>query len=104
VVLFRKNPRVEMLFETIKHVQKHYGHYRDLYRIKYTNYRNDYVFAIALHQLNMAQRMPTPMAMLADRVSVLDSDQTGIAFAYDGKINFTRDLDVHVLDKEWCDV
>ena len=87
----------------IRHVQDHYTHYRNLYRIKYPNYRNDFAFAIALHQLNLGNYIPTPMAMLADRVDVIDSDHDGIVFKHDGCINYTSGQDVHVMDKEWCD-
>jgi hypothetical protein len=104
VTLFRKTVKAHTIFEMIKHIQEYYLHYRNLYRIRYNNYRNDYAFAIALHQLNSHSRIPTPMAMLGDRVDVIDSDDDGIVFKYDNCVNFTSGQDVHVMDKEWCNV
>ena len=86
----------------IRHVQEYYSHYRNLYRIRYPNYRNDYAFAIALHQLNLGSRIPIPMTMLSSTVDVIDSDEDGIVFKYNDNINFTTGQDVHVMDKEWC--
>jgi hypothetical protein len=103
VTLFKKGENARRVFDMIRHVQDHYTHYRNLYRIKYPNYRNDFAFAIALHQLNLGNYIPTPMAMLADRVDVIDSDHDGIVFKHDGCINYTSGQDVHVMDKEWCD-
>ena len=101
VTLFRKTEKARQIFELIKHVQKYYTHYKNLYRIRYENYRNDYAFAIALHQLNLGNRIPTPMSMLADSVDVLESDSDGIIFKHSNKVNFTSGLDVHIMDKEW---
>jgi len=42
------------------------------------------------------------MGMLADDVDVIESDSDGIAFKYKNKVNFTSGLDVHIMDKEWC--
>jgi len=102
VTLFRKTNNTKQIFEMIKHVQEYYPHYRNLYRIRYENYRNDYAFAIALHQLNLGNRIPTPMSMLADSVHVIDSDDDGIVFKYNNNVNFTSGLDIHIMDKEWC--
>ena len=105
VTIFRKSVFAEQLFDLIKHIQEYYGHYRNLYRIKYMNYRNDFAFAIALHQLNGMNThknfIPTPMAMLAHEVDVLDMSDTGIVFKYGKKIGAINNQDVHVMDKEF---
>jgi|TARA_B110000444_G_C18834732_1_gene595307 hypothetical protein len=102
VTLFKKNANTKAIFDLIKHVQEYYPHYKNLYRIRYINYRNDYAFAIALHQLNLGSFIPTPMAMLADSVHILDSDDDGVVFKHNDCINFTSGQDIHALDKEWC--
>ena len=33
---------------------------------------------------------------------VLDSDDDGIIFKHSNKVNFTSGLDLHIMDKEWC--
>lgn len=102
VTLFRKNKNTEAIFAMIKHVQKNYPHYRNLYRIVHKSYRNDFAFAIALHQLNLGTFIPTPMAMLADKVDVIANDDDGIVFKFNQSVNFTSGQDVHIMDKEWC--
>ena len=52
--------------------------------------------------MNIGNFIPTPMAMLSDRVDVIDSDHDGIVFRYGDYVNFTVGQDVHVMDKEWC--
>ena len=103
VTLFKKNQNARAVFEMIKHVQEYYSHYRNLYRIKYTNYRNDYAFAIAMHQSGVGTYIPTAMSMLASDVDVIDTDDSTIVFSHKGQVNFIKDRDVHVMDKEWCD-
>ena len=102
VTLFKKGKNSRAMFDMIKHIQKNYSHYQKLYRIRYFNYRNDFAFAIALHQLEIGTFIPTPMSMLADKVDVIGSDNEGLLFRYGDKVNFTSGQDVHVMDKEWC--
>ena len=102
VTIFRKTKKSKDLFAMIKHVQKNYAHYKNLYRIKYPNYRNDFAFAIAMHQLNTGQFIPTPMAMLADKVDIVEADADGIAYKYNDKVNYISGHDVHIMEKDWC--
>ena len=104
VMLFKKNKNARAVFDMVKHVQKYYAHYRNLYRIRYHNYRNDFAFAIAMNQCNIGSFIPTPMAMLADKVDILENDDAGLIFKYGSKVNYTSGLDVHVMEKGWCDV
>ena len=102
VTLFRKCENTRAVFDMIKHVQNNYVHYRNLYRIRYPNFRNDYAFAIAMHQMKVGNFIQTAMPMLADSVDVIDSDIDGVIFKYDDKVNFTSGQDLHIMDKEWC--
>ena len=52
--------------------------------------------------MNLGNFIPTPMAMSADKVDVIDSDDDGIVFKYDDCVNLITGQDVHVMDKEWC--
>jgi len=108
VVMFKKTERVQMIFDMVKYVQKNYEHFRNLYRIKFKNYRNDYAFAIALHQLNgqvgSQNFIPTPMSMLPHEFDVLETDQNSEVYSYNKKINVLTNTDVHVLDKEFANV
>lgn len=102
VVLFRKGKNTRVLFDMIKHVQKFYTYYCNLYRIKYKNYRNDYAFAIAMHQLNIGTFLPEPMPVLADVVEIIDNDSKGIIFKHNGDVNLSDGQDLHIMGKEWC--
>mgnify|MGYP003116609719 CR=1 FL=1 len=108
VVMFKKTERVKTFFDMIKHVQQNYEHFRNLYRIKFKNYRNDYAFAIALHQLEGQiynnNYISSPMNMLPHEFDVLDIDSSSVVYKYNKKINVITDMDVHVLDKEFCNV
>ena len=108
VVMFKKTERVKAIFYMIKHVQQNYEHFRNLYRIKFKNYRNDYAFAIALHQLQgqitTNDFIPTPMNMLPHEYDVLDVDDNSVVYQYNKKVNVVTDTDVHVLDKEFVSV
>jgi len=106
VVMFKKTDRVQRIFDMIKHVQQNYEHFRNLYRIKFKNYRNDYAFAIALHQLNGQiphnEFIPVPMNMLPHEYDVLAIDNQSVIFKYNNKVNVLSDMDVHILDKEFA--
>ena len=108
VTIFRKTEFAKQVFDLIKHIQKFYEHYRNLYRIKYRNYRNDFAFAIALHQLNgftsHKNFIPTPMAMLAHEVDAIDMTETGVTFKYGKNVGRIELQDVHIMDKEFVNV
>jgi hypothetical protein len=105
VTIFRKSEFAKQVFDLIQHIQKYYPHYQNLYRIKYQNYRNDFAFAIALHQCNgfvtHKNFIPTPMAMLAHEVDVVKMTDNGIIFKHENDVNMIEDQDVHIMDKEF---
>jgi hypothetical protein len=106
VIYFRKTTKVKMIFEMVNYVKKNYKHFRNLYRIKFRNFRNDYAFAIALHQLNgmipYKEFFAEKMFMIDQNTKVVKFLDNGIVFARDGKINSIEHMDIHVLDKECC--
>ena len=48
VMLFRKGPTAEYIFDSMNMIRDNWNHYRDLYGIRQTTYRNDYALSIAL--------------------------------------------------------
>ena len=102
VTLFSKTDKTKIFFDLLKTVQQNYLHYMNLYRIKYPNYRNDFAFAIALHQLRLGNMIPSPMTMLGQDAKILENDDTGLIFSEQGKVGYINGQDVHVMDKEWC--
>lgn len=100
VTIFKKNNNVKNIFNLIKHIQKNYFYYYDLYRIDVRNFRNDYAFAIAMHQLSIKDFIPTCMSMLPADTEILHIDNKKVIFKYQNKVNKIFDHDVHVLQKE----
>lgn len=100
VVVFKKNQRVERIFETIKHIQNNYQHYCNLYRIDFRNFRNDYAFAMAMNQMNVRDFVPTRMSMLPTDTDIVKINSDGVTFQWQDKISNIQGQDVHVLNKE----
>jgi len=49
VVFFRKTTSNKMFFNLITHIKENYEHYRNLYQLTNSVYRNDFAFSIAIH-------------------------------------------------------
>lgn len=52
VMFFRRSEYAKAVFSMMSMVRDHWVHYRDLYRLDRSPYRNDYALAIALNTLN----------------------------------------------------
>lgn len=106
VIYFRKSNSAHAIFEMAKHVKKYYEHYCNLYRIKFKNFRNDFAFAIAVHQMNQfginAGKIPCAMNMLPHEADVLEFDDRSMTFAYKKFFSKIYDTDVHIMNKEFC--
>ena len=48
VMMFRKSPTAQYIFDSMDMIKNNYQHYRNLYNIAEHNYRNDYALSIAL--------------------------------------------------------
>ena len=107
VLIFRKGFKAKRVFDTVKYVKQYYHYFNKMYRIRAKNYRNDYVFAIALQQINGFMdydTLPLSLPTLPPRCKVLDIKGNGIVWQYNDQINYTSDQDVHVLNKGVADV
>ena len=103
VLVFRKGKKAKRIFDTVKYVKKYYSYFREMYRINDRRFRNDYAFAIALEQANgfiNYDTLPIKLATLPPDCEIVQIDDEGIAWKHDGKINCTKNHDVHVLNKE----
>jgi hypothetical protein len=108
MVIFKKNNFVEKIFQLIKHIQLHYQHYKRLYRIKFDSFRNDYAFAIALHQIYGQYKddytIPTPMHMMGADANILDLNFNRVNFSWKDQWASVQNHDVHIFDKEYFNV
>ena len=103
VFVFRKTAKTKQIFDMIKYVKQHYQYFNQLYRIFAQNLRNDYVFAIALQQLNGFvgyDTFPFALSTLPPDCEIVKMTDDGIAWRYNDQINWIEQQDVHVLNKE----
>jgi len=107
ILVFRKSPKAQIIFDAVKYVKKYYHHFTQLYRISARNYRNDYAFGIALQQINGFldyEVLPIRLPTLMPQCRVLKIDDHGLVWQHQDQIQYTVDQDVHVLNKEVADV
>ena len=73
VVFFRKTATNDIFFNLIKHIEQEWNHYRRVYQITSTLFRNDFAFSIAIHIMNgfqsgnFAQQLPGSMLYTTDK-------------------------------------
>ena len=107
VMLFRRSEHARLIFECMQMVRGHWNHYKDLYNIGRTTYRNDFALSIALgmvngHTLNHAG-IPWGLATVThnQKLTQLDLDQYRVEFlTQEGKskwIQLTQDF--HAMGK-----
>jgi len=101
-IIFKKTPKVKAIFDTVSHVKKFYQYYCSLYRIDFRNFRNDYAFSIAAHQIDgmiPTRKIPTKLATLPANAKVTKVDQEGVVWEMDDMVGMVKDMDLHVIDK-----
>ena len=107
VLLFKKNDKVRKIFDTVKYIKKNYSYFTEMYRIYSKNLRNDYLFAMALQQINGFvgyEKMPFALPTLPPDCKVVEINDKGLAWRYNDQISYVEDQDVHVLNKEIANV
>ena len=107
VFVFRKTKKAKQIFDMIKYVKKYYSYFNNLYRVFSKNYRNDYVFAIALQQLNgfvNYDTFPFALSTLPPDCRIVNMSANGIAWQYNDRIDYIENQDVHILNKEITNV
>jgi len=73
VVYFKKSESNKIFFDLIKHIEQEWNHYRRVYQITSSLFRNDFAFSIAIHIMNgfqkgdFAQQLPGSMLYTTDR-------------------------------------
>jgi len=107
VLLFKKNNRVRKLFDTVKYIKQYYQYFTEMYRIYAKNLRNDYLFAMALQQINGFmgyEKLPFALPTLPPNCEVVEITDEGLAWKYNDQISYVENQDVHVLNKEVANV
>ena len=73
VVFFRKTETNETFFNLVAHIEQEWNHYRRVYQITSSLFRNDFAFSIAIHIMNgfqsgdFAQELPGSMMYTTDK-------------------------------------
>ena len=107
VLVFKKNDRVRKIFDTVKYIKQYYSYFNEMYRIYARNLRNDYLFAMALQQINGFtgyDKLPLALPTLPRDCEILKITDTGLAWKHDDKISYVENQDVHVLNKDLSNV
>jgi hypothetical protein len=112
VVFFRKTKANKIFFDLVKHIQEEWTHYKNLYQIKSTTFRNDYAFSIAIHMMNgfqhgtFASLLPGKLHYVSDKSILKHATNTDLLFLAEkikrhGEYSLlkTKDLNVHVMNK-----
>lgn len=86
VMMFRRSQHAELIFKTMNMIRDHWDHYRSIYNITQSTYRNDYALSIALgvvngHTLNHSG-MPWNLASLTPdhQLTQVDADHYRVEF------------------------
>ncbi len=103
VLFFKKSKEAERIFKMVRYVKDWYRYFIDLYRIHSRNFRNDYVFAIALQQYKGFvgyDKFPFALSTLPPDCEILELGDVGVKWKLNDTVNYINDQDVHVLNKE----
>lgn len=109
VLYFKKTPTAKTVFVMMKMIRQHWNHYRNLYAIDQTQFRNDYALAIALNTVygHVAKwpTLPFKLATVlpAHKITNIDSGYRIDWTDQDNKRHYihVRDLDLHVMGKHF---
>lgn len=107
VMMFRRDNIAEYIFDSMKMIRDNWQHYRDLYGIGRSNYRNDFALSIALglvsgHTLKV-DTIPWDLTtiMPEHKISKTGRDQFRVEFQRDGKPRHITlgSMDFHAMGK-----
>jgi hypothetical protein len=112
VVFFRKTKTNKIFFDLIKHIEQEYNHYRRVYQITSSLFRNDFAFSIAIHIMNgfqsgdFAQQLPGSMLYTTDKDILWQLNNDKMMFlvqkkSYLGEYTAIKTLgqNIHVMNK-----
>lgn len=112
VVYFVKNKINDIFFNLISHIQDEWNHYRRVYQINSSLFRNDFAFSIAIHIMNgftqgeYAKPLPGKHLYTIDKDILWQIENDELMFLVE-KANYlgeytamsTKGLNVHVMNK-----
>ena len=112
VVYFRKTETNSIFFNLVRHIEEEWNHYRRVYQIASTLFRNDFAFSIAIHIMNgfqtgdFAQQLPGSMLYTTDKDVLWQMDKDEMMFLVEKKDYLgeytaikTQGQTIHVMNK-----
>ena len=112
VVYFRKTETNKIFFDLVKHIEEEWNHYRRVYQITSTLFRNDFAFSIAIHIMNgfqtgdFAQQLPGSMLYTTDKDVLWQMTEDKMMFLVEKKDYLgeytaikTQGQTIHVMNK-----
>ena len=91
VVYFKKTETNSIFFNLVRHIEEEWNHYRRVYQIASTLFRNDFAFSIAIHIMNgfqtgdFAQQLPGSMMYTIDKDVLWQMDKDEMMFLVEKK-------------------
>jgi hypothetical protein len=112
VVYFKKTETNSIFFNLVRHIEEEWNHYRRVYQIASTLFRNDFAFSIAIHIMNgfqtgdFAQQLPGSMLYTTDKDVLWQMDKDEMMFLVEKKDYLgeytaikTQGQTIHVMNK-----
>ena len=109
VMMFRKSNTAQYIFDCMDMIRANWRHYKDLYHITGTNYRNDYALSISLgivsgHTLQV-DNIPFGLASVMPEHTLRQLDEDYFEIGYTGadkksKIIGWHGMDFHAMGKK----
>lgn len=75
VIFFRKTKKNKIFFDLLQHIQENWNHYKSIFQINQSYFRNDHAFSIAIHIMN-------------------GYNEGNFAYPMPGKLYYTTDKDI----------
>ncbi len=112
VIFFRKTEENSVFFELVRHIKQEWNHYRRVYQLDSSLFRNDFAFSIAIHIMNgfsagfFAAPLPGKHFYITDRDILEKLDGDKMTFLIEKKDHLgeytlikTEKQNVHVMNK-----
>ena len=104
-VYFIKCKQNKIFFDLLQHIEEQWSHYRMLYQITQSTYRNDFAFSIATHIMNghskgdFARQMPGKLYYTIDKDTLHKINDDELTFIIDDNPIKTKAMTVHAMNK-----
>lgn len=108
VVMFQKTARAKIFFELIGRIRRNYNYYRLLFKIRDSNYRNDFAFSMANiilsgYSIPEENNIPWTMTTIDQNIDIAELKNNFIVLKY--KNNTIADVlskqNLHIMDKHF---